>query len=107
MLGTALLIAPFVGKHQPMGKNGITHFANKGEPRMSRLVNCDETNIQPCWMERGDIYFIVRSTMPWNAYEVIQCAVEDGGPVIPCIWKDNNKEEYGNITRNFFWMNEI
>lgn len=100
---SGLLVLPLVS--HPKEEN---HFPNKVIPRMSRLVNCDEWEIQPCWMERNGVFLILRSYGPYNAYEVEICKAEDGGPILPCLWQKDNADKDGGIsTRNFFWRNDI
>lgn len=76
----------------------------KADPNMSRMVNCEDYDIQPCWTYDEGSYRIVLSYEPYKSVKLSLCAKEDGGPKLPCVWKRNNRVEKGQpVTRNVFW----
>lgn len=74
------------------------------EPLMMRLVNCEDYDIQPCWTYDDGAYRLVTSYHPYYSIKIrTVCKSEDGGPVLPCISKRNNRVAKGApITRNLF-----
>jgi hypothetical protein len=73
------------------------------EPLMARMVDCEDYNVQPCWTYDEGAYRVVLSYKPYKAVRVVVCKVEDGGPVLPCIGKRNNRVSKGQpVTRNVF-----
>lgn len=73
------------------------------EPLMARMVNCEDYDVQPCYTYDEGSYRMVLSYAPYKAVKLSMCKEEDGGPVLPCIWKDNNRVKKGQpITRNVF-----
>lgn len=71
----------------------------------SKMVGCEDRDVQPCWTYDEGSYRIVYSYEPYSAKAVKLCKQEDGsGSTLPCIWKDNNAgEKPGMQTRNYFW----
>lgn len=76
------------------------------EPLMARMVNCEDYDIQPCYTYDDGAWRVVLSYKPYRAVRVVVCKAEDGGPILPCIWKRNNRVAKGQpITRNVFSRN--
>ncbi len=76
------------------------------EPYMMRMVNCEDYDIQPCYTWDEGAWRMVVSYSPYKAVKLAKCKAEDGGPVLPCIWKHNNKVKKGQpVTRNVFTKN--
>ena len=76
------------------------------EPLMMRMVNCEDYDIQPCYTYDEGAWRMVMSYSPYKAVKLSKCKEEDGGPILPCIWKDNNRVKKGQpVTRNVFVKN--
>lgn len=87
----------------------VTHTpASKAarEPLMARMVNCEDYDIQPCYTYDDGAWRMVLSYTPYKSVKLNRCKEEDGGPILPCIWKDNNRVKKGQpVTRNVFTKN--
>ncbi len=94
---------------QPYIAKRIPQVATKQamrEPYMLRMVNCEDYDIQPCYTYDEGAYRMVYSYSPYKAVKLTKCTAEDGGKVLPCIWKHNNKVKKGQpVTRNVFTKN--
>lgn len=81
------------------------------DPYMAKTVECKVTDfkIQPCHrLEKGK-FELVLSFAPLRVIPLNVCAVEDGGPKLPCIWQDTNDQDKKTdpITRNVFWKGKL
>ena len=77
---------------------------------MSRMVNCEDFDIQPCYTWDEGKWMVVYSYAPYKAVRAYDCKEEDGvakGQKYPCVWKQDNKKPKGHksdpTTRNVFW----
>lgn len=108
VLGTALLVVPFATRSdaveiKPVVKAPSAKYV-PADPNMSRLTDCEDFDIQPCWTLDEGQYRIVYSYDPYRSKRVVLCKAEDGGPKLPCLSKRNNKVLRGEpVTRNYFW----
>jgi hypothetical protein len=76
------------------------------DPLMARMVDCEDYDVQPCYTYDDGAWRVVLSYKPYKAVRVVVCKVEDGGPILPCIWKRNNRVGKSQpITRNVFYRN--
>lgn len=85
-MATALLGVPLVS-------NQKAEAAKPQMTNMSRLVNCEDMDVQPCFTFDEGKWRIVYSYSPYKAKTVSFCGEA------PCLSKKANKDG----TRNYYW----
>lgn len=64
------------------------------DPTRHILADCEDADaIQgPCVTWDKNTWRIIQSYSPYRALTVPQCRAEDGGPDLPCVWRDRHAD---------------
>lgn len=73
----------------------------------SRLVNCEDHDVQPCWTLDNGALVIVFSYAPYSGRTVKVCPSKGASP-LPCLARRSNARTAGDpTTRNYAWAGHL